>query len=68
MRWGAHSRPDRLEVSLKEHLAMCEAIVAQDPDAAAAACTEHLSQTQKTILAAVLNLDAAAVPVDIVSA
>jgi DNA-binding GntR family transcriptional regulator len=64
----AHSRPDRLEVSLQEHLAMCEAIVASDADAATAACVEHLNQTQKTILDAVLNPDAAAVPVDIVSA
>lgn len=67
LRMIAHSRPDRLEVSLGEHLAMCEAIVAHDPDVAADACTEHLNQTQKTILDAVLNPNAAAVPVDIVS-
>ena len=51
----AHTRPDRLEVSLKEHLAVCTAIVKHNPDAAAAACTEHLANTQKTILDAVLN-------------
>jgi len=63
----AHSHPDRLEVSLKEHLAMCSAIVDHDATAAVAACTEHLTQTQKTILDAVLNPDAAAMPVDIVT-
>lgn len=63
----AHSTPDRLEVSLKEHLAMCEAIVAGDAQAANAACTEHLANTQKTILDAVLNPDGSTVPVDIVS-
>ena len=63
----AHTRPDRLEVSLKEHLAVCTAIVKHNPDAAAAACTEHLANTQKTILDAVLNPDDLAVPVDIVT-
>ena len=61
----AHSQPDRLEVSLKEHLAMNRAIVEHDPGAAVAACTEHLNQTQKTILDAVLNPNGA-VPLDIV--
>ena len=64
----AHSRPDRLEVSLQEHLAMCKAIIDHDPDAAVAATTAHLEMTQKTILDAVLNPDGSAVPVDIVSA
>lgn len=64
----AHSRPDRLEVSLQEHLAMCNAIIDHDSDAAAAATTAHLEMTQKTILDAVLNPSGAAVPVDIVSA
>ena len=64
----AHSRPDRLEVSLQEHLAMCKAIIDHDPDAAAAATTAHLEMTQKTILDAVLNPGGSAVPVDIVSA
>ena len=62
----AHSQPDRLEISLKEHLAMVEAIVNNDADAAVAACTEHLNQTQKTILDAVLNPTGSA-PVDIIT-
>jgi DNA-binding GntR family transcriptional regulator len=62
----AHSQPDRLDVSLKEHLAMTRAIVDHDAEAAVAACTEHLVQTQKTILDAVLNPDGSA-PVDIVT-
>lgn len=63
----AHTRPDRLEVSLKEHLTMCNAIVKSNPDAAAAACTTHLANTQKTILDAVLDPDNLPVPVDIVN-
>jgi DNA-binding GntR family transcriptional regulator len=62
----AHS-PQRLGISLDEHLAMCRAIINHDPDAAAAACAEHLVNTQKTILDAVLNSDDAALPVDILS-
>ena len=64
----AHSRPDRLEVSLREHLAMCGAIVEHDADSATAACTAHLANTQKTILDAVLNADGSALPVDIAGA
>jgi DNA-binding GntR family transcriptional regulator len=64
----AHSKPDRLEVSLGEHLAMCRAIVDHDPDAAAAACTKHLMNTERTILDAVLDPAGSSVPVDIVSA
>lgn len=64
----AHSKPDRLEVSLAEHLAMCRAIVDADADAAASACAEHLTNTQRTILDAVLNPSGSAVPVDIVGA
>ena len=62
----AHSQPDRLEVSLNEHLAMNRAIVKHDADAAVAACTKHLGETQKTILEAVLN-PSGAVPVDMVT-
>jgi len=64
----AHSKPDRLEVSLDEHLAMCRAIVERDADAAAGACTEHLINTQRTILDAVLDPAGASAPVDIISA
>ncbi|WP_009478275.1 GntR family transcriptional regulator [Rhodococcus sp. JVH1] len=64
----AHSRPDRLDVSLAEHLSMCRAILAGDGPAAAAACTEHLTQTQKTILDAVVDPQGAAVAIDLVTA
>lgn len=62
----AHS-PERLAQSVQEHLAMCRAIVNADPDAAADACTEHLLNTEKTILDAVLHSTGLAVPVDLVS-
>ena len=67
LRMIAHSRPDRLEVSLKEHLAVCSAILEHRADDAVAACTEHLANTQNTILQAVLNADHLAVPVDLVT-
>lgn len=63
----ALSKPDRLEVSLGEHLAMCRAIVDHDADAAADACIDHLLNTQRTILDAVLDPAGSSVPVDIVS-
>jgi len=63
----AHSPPERLDVSLKEHLAMCTAIVEHDTDTAAAACTEHLANTRKTILDAVLSPDHNAGSVDLVT-
>lgn len=62
----AHSQPDRLEKSLEEHLAVNRAIVDADADAAVAACVEHLKQTERTILDAVMN-PSGAVPVDIVT-
>ncbi|MEN0138578.1 MAG: GntR family transcriptional regulator [Rhodococcus sp. (in: high G+C Gram-positive bacteria)] len=64
----AHSRPDRLDVSLEEHLSMCRAILAGDGAAAAAACAEHLTQTQKTILDAVVDPQGSAVAIDLVTA
>lgn len=64
----AHSRPDRLDVSLAEHLTMCRAILAGDGPAAAAACAEHLTQTQKTILDAVVDPHGSAVAIDLVTA
>ena len=64
----AHSRPDRLDVSLAEHLTMCRAILAGDGPAAAAACAEHLTQTQKTILDAVVDPQGSAVAIDLVTA
>lgn len=62
----AHS-PTRLEASLREHLAMCQAILNHDADAAVAACTDHLANTQNTILAAILDPDGSSVPIDILS-
>lgn len=59
----AHAQPGRLGLSLDEHLAMCRAIVAHDSAAATAACAEHLTHTQSTILDAVINPQGAAVPI-----
>lgn len=50
----AHS-PTRLEVSLREHIRMCQAILDHDGEAAAAACADHLAHTQQTILDAILD-------------
>lgn len=62
----AHS-PERLAESLDEHLALCRAIVDADPDTAAAACTEHLLNTERTILDAVMKSAGLAVHVDLVT-
>lgn len=62
----AHS-PARLEVSLREHVRMCEAILAHDGDAAAAACADHLAHTQQTILDAILDPNSSSVTVDLVA-
>ncbi|MFE7421613.1 GntR family transcriptional regulator [Rhodococcus sp. NPDC057529] len=64
----AHSRPDRLDVSLAEHLSMCRAILSGDGAAAAAACAEHLTQTQQTILAAVVDPQGSGISIDLVTA
>ncbi|MFF2112009.1 GntR family transcriptional regulator [Rhodococcus koreensis] len=64
----AHSRPGRLDVSLAEHLSMCRAILSGDGAAAAAACAEHLAQTQRTILAAVVDPQGSGVSIDLVTA
>ncbi|BDY28517.1 HTH-type transcriptional repressor RspR [Mycolicibacterium mageritense] len=66
LRIVAHS-PERLTQSVQEHLAMCRAIVDADPDAAADACTQHLLNTEKTILDAVLHSAGLAVPVELVT-
>lgn len=39
----------------RTHLTLCGAIVEADPDAAAAACVQHLRHTEETILAAVME-------------
>ena len=41
----------RVEASLGEHRRMCDALLAGDPDDAAAACADHLAQGLRTIVA-----------------
>jgi DNA-binding GntR family transcriptional regulator len=45
----SHGDPQRIEVSLVEHLRMCDALLAGDPDDAAAAIADHLGQSLRTI-------------------
>jgi DNA-binding GntR family transcriptional regulator len=45
----SHVDPQRVEVSVAEHLRMCDALLAGDADEAAAAITEHLAQSLQTI-------------------
>jgi DNA-binding GntR family transcriptional regulator len=45
----SHVDPQRVEVSVAEHLRMCDALLAGDADAAAAAIAEHLAQSLETI-------------------
>ena len=45
----SHVDPQRVEVSVVEHLRMCDALLAGDADEAAAAITDHLAQSLRTI-------------------
>ena len=45
----SHVDPARVEVSVGEHLRMCDALLAGDADAAAAAISEHLAESLATI-------------------
>jgi DNA-binding GntR family transcriptional regulator len=45
----SHVDPQRVEVSVAEHLRMCDALLAGDADQAAAAIAEHLTQSLRTI-------------------
>jgi DNA-binding GntR family transcriptional regulator len=45
----SHVDPRRVEVSVAEHLRMCDALLAGDADEAAAAMAEHLAQSVRTI-------------------
>jgi DNA-binding GntR family transcriptional regulator len=45
----SHVDPQRVEVSVGEHLRMCDALLAGDADEAAAAIAEHLAQSLRTI-------------------
>ena len=47
----SHADPQRIEVSVVEHLRMCDALLAGDPERAAAACADHLEQGLRTIIA-----------------
>ena len=45
----SHVDPRRVEVSLEEHLRMCDAVIAGDADTAAAAMAEHLARSLEMI-------------------
>lgn len=45
----SHVDPQRVEVSVAEHLEICAALLAGDADAAAAGIAEHLAQSLRTI-------------------
>jgi DNA-binding GntR family transcriptional regulator len=45
----SHVDPQRVDVSLEEHLRMCDAVVAGDADTAAAAIAEHLALSLEMI-------------------
>jgi DNA-binding GntR family transcriptional regulator len=45
----SHGDPQRVEVSIPEHLRMCDALLAGDADEAADAIREHLAQSLQTI-------------------
>jgi DNA-binding GntR family transcriptional regulator len=46
----SHVDAERIEVSVVEHLAMCDALLAGDAEAAGTACAEHLTQSLRTIV------------------
>lgn len=50
LRGLSHRVPARIEVSVVEHLRMCDALLAGDADEAAAACADHLTQSVRTIV------------------
>jgi DNA-binding GntR family transcriptional regulator len=45
----SHVDPQRVEVSVAEHLVICDAVLAGDAEAAAAGITDHLAQSLRTI-------------------
>ena len=45
----SHLDPQRTDVSVAEHLAMCDALLAGDPDTAAARIATHLAESVRTI-------------------
>ncbi|MGW4477543.1 GntR family transcriptional regulator [Rhodococcus triatomae] len=64
----AHSVPERLDLSLDEHLTMVRAVVAHDGAAAELACTEHLTRTRTAVLDAVLDPRGKGDRIDVVTA
>jgi DNA-binding GntR family transcriptional regulator len=54
LRTLAHAVPERIEVSLVEHQAMCQALLDGNANMAAKTCREHLTQTINTIFDALL--------------
>lgn len=55
MRTLSHAGPQRRSASRSEHLALCEAILAGDPDAAAEAMRTHLDATRQALLDSVIR-------------
>jgi DNA-binding GntR family transcriptional regulator len=51
----SHVDPSRVEVSVAEHLVICDAILAGDADAAAAGIAQHLEQSLRTIFRNLAN-------------
>jgi DNA-binding GntR family transcriptional regulator len=51
----SHGDPARIDVSVVEHLRMCDALLAGDSDEAARACADHLAQSVRTIFRTVLR-------------
>jgi len=51
----ASSMPGNIEKSVNQHIAVAEAIIARDPDAAVAAYRKHLEHVRDTTIAAMAN-------------
>jgi DNA-binding GntR family transcriptional regulator len=58
LRLIAHSDRARLNESIAEHLEMCAAVLAGDPERASAAMTQHLTHVSESILRSLLSSDA----------
>jgi DNA-binding GntR family transcriptional regulator len=58
LRLIAHSDRSRLHESIAEHLEMCEAVLAGDPERAATAMAHHLTHVSESILRRLLDSDA----------
>jgi len=58
LRLIAHSDRARLHESIAEHLVMCEAVLAGDPERASTAMAHHLTHVSESILRRLLDSDA----------